>query len=213
MPRAFCACLVGLPLLVSACAEADSPEAPAPTLDASAGDAPAGPDGSADAFVAVDGSIDTGSAAFDSGAGGPKDGGGAKDGGASKDGGTGKDATADAEAFGACTKTAGTMKDCKACCDCSTSVACDDHKVCREACNALGEAFFAANPSPTPVVAPSTLGAGGDYATCTSLATEQACKDCCDCSTKYLCGDHGFCRSACSAKFGDAGVSDAATGG
>ncbi len=116
--------------------------------------------------------------------------------------------------FAACTDTTGSLGDCKDCCDCASNLTCQEQRTCRDTCNALGDAYFAMNPNPIPVNAPSTLGPGGDYSACTAAAmTEQECKTCCDCTMNFLCGDHPYCRNACIAKFGDGGAPPPNDGG
>ncbi len=112
-----------------------------------------------------------------------------------------------AGAFAACTDTVANVKDCKNCCECAANLSCMEQRACRDTCNALGDAYFMMNPNPMPVMAPSMLGSGGDYSACTATsADEKACKECCDCTTNFLCGDHQFCRNACTAAFGDGGA-------
>ena len=104
----------------------------------------------------------------------------------------------------ACVAFAGSLLDCKNCCDCVETGVCDDQRVCRDECNRLGDAHFKANADARPYSIETPQGNDGDYSACTSLATDAECKDCCDCGTAFACGDHRFCRDACAAKFGTA---------
>ena len=113
----------------------------------------------------------------------------------------------------ACIAAAGSLRDCKNCCDCASDSSCEVQVACRDRCNALDTAYFSNNPSARPFSADTRLGAEGDYAPCTGLATDQECKSCCDCSGQFACGDHRFCRDACAAKFGVAPPKPAKSGG
>ena len=89
-------------------------------------------------------------------------------------------------------------KECKDCCDCS-GLPCQDVVACRDACPGHD---FGGNTDFVAVSAPAVLGPSGDYSACTSLATEQDCKACCDCTGPFTCGDWKFCRNACAGSAG-----------
>ena len=82
---------------------------------------------------------------------------------------------------------------CKDCCDC-LGAACADVIACRDACPGHD---FSGNDGSVSVQATTILGANGDYGTCTSAASPEACKACCDCDGHYACGDKAHCRDAC----------------
>jgi len=87
--------------------------------------------------------------------------------------------------------------DCKDCCDCLAEDA-DSRKTCRDSC-ATHE--FSLNTGYIAVDALSVLGPDGDYSSCTSLETEQECKNCCDGSDAFSCGDRRYCRDQCNTQY------------
>ncbi|MFZ4579660.1 MAG: SMP-30/gluconolactonase/LRE family protein [Myxococcota bacterium] len=89
---------------------------------------------------------------------------------------------------------------CKDCCDC-LDLPCAEVVACRDACPLHD---FAGNDGSLVVTPAIELGPGGDYSVCTQAATEQACKVCCECEDRYLCGDKKSCRDACNAVGGSA---------
>jgi len=178
LARWLCAFTPAVAVLVIAGCSSDSTEGPSSTTSASSG---AGGNGGNGGGATSSGSVSS-SASSGTGAGG-------------------------GSPFAACTDTTGSLKDCKNCCDCASQLSCQDQRACRDTCNTLGDTYFAMNPNPMPVMAPSTLGFNGDYSACTkTAATEQECKTCCDCSTNFVCGDHQYCRNWCTATFGDGGL-------
>ena len=84
---------------------------------------------------------------------------------------------------------------CKDCCDC-LDLPCEQVIACRDACPGHD---FKANDGSLTVSAPSVFGADGDYGVCTAAAGEQACKSCCECENRFVCGDKRHCRDACVA--------------
>lgn len=84
---------------------------------------------------------------------------------------------------------------CKDCCDCLDADG-ETRKACRDSCPTHD---FSLNTDFITVDAPSTLGPEGDYSACVEAGSEQACKECCDASSEFECGDRRFCRDACNA--------------
>lgn len=83
----------------------------------------------------------------------------------------------------------------KDCCDCLTGDA-SVHKACRDATVSYD---FTKNTVIKTFDIPSTLGKSGDYSVCTKSGNQQQCKQCCESSTtKLVCGDFQFCRTACN---------------
>ena len=93
----------------------------------------------------------------------------------------------------ACLQHTASEAQCKDCCDC-LDAACTDVVACRDACPGHD---FSSNDGSVTVQATTVLGPDGDYGTCTTAATPQACKACCDCDGHYACGDKAHCRDAC----------------
>jgi gluconolactonase len=83
--------------------------------------------------------------------------------------------------------------ECKDCCD-SLETDGTGRKTCRDTCPGHD---FALNSDFITFEAPSVLGPNGDFAACTSLESEQACKACCDGSSDLQSGDRRFCRDTC----------------
>lgn len=83
-------------------------------------------------------------------------------------------------------------KDCCDCMDADVSV----RKACRDAAATYD---FRKNTLFQEFTIPSTLGPTGDYSVCTSNGTQDQCKQCCDTSTQFACGDFQYCRTACDA--------------
>ncbi|MCP4647620.1 MAG: hypothetical protein GY852_07780 [bacterium] len=88
---------------------------------------------------------------------------------------------------------------CKDCCDCLEGDS-DTRTNCRDECPTHE---FSSNTNYIEVSAPSTLGPDGDYSICVDLGTEQACKQCCDGSEEFSCGDFRYCRDQCNAAYQD----------
>lgn len=82
---------------------------------------------------------------------------------------------------------------CKDCCDC-LDLPCAEVVACRDACP---KHDFAGNTVTLQVSAPTVLGTNGDYSVCTKQSPEQACKTCCECENRFVCGDKRHCRDAC----------------
>ena len=106
----------------------------------------------------------------------------------------GNRAAVDAAVYAACLNRTADNAACKDCCDCLDADP-GVRKVCRDACPAHD---FSQNKETNTVAVPSILGREGDYSACTAASSEQACKQCCESSTAYVCGDRQFCRTACA---------------
>jgi hypothetical protein len=85
--------------------------------------------------------------------------------------------------------------ECKDCCDCLEGDA-NKRKSCRDAC-AIHD--FGLNTNFITISPVSVPGTHGDYSICSANSTVQICKDCCDGSSVFSCGDRRFCRDACNA--------------
>jgi hypothetical protein len=85
--------------------------------------------------------------------------------------------------------------ECKDCCDCLEGDA-DTRKSCRDVC-AVHD--FGLNTNFITISPMSVSGPQGDYSVCAAKGTEQTCKECCDSSSTFSCGDRRFCRDACNA--------------
>jgi hypothetical protein len=91
---------------------------------------------------------------------------------------------------------------CKDCCDCLKGANSATRTACRDGCAGHN---FSLNKTFITVVAPSKLGAKGNYTKCTAAADSNACKLCCESTMKLQCGDYQYCRTACNTKFGTTG--------
>ncbi len=99
----------------------------------------------------------------------------------------------DSSVYQSCLSQTKDEAECKDCCDCLDADE-NTRKSCRDACP---NEDFDDNTDFITVDAQSVLGPNGDYSTCTGLGNEQECKQCCDTSSEYSCGDFRFCRDAC----------------
>lgn len=81
----------------------------------------------------------------------------------------------------------------KDCCDCLPGDA-SVHKACRDFAATYD---FSKNTVFKTFEIPSTLGQNGDYSSCTASGNQQQCKQCCENTGKFVCGDFRFCRTAC----------------
>lgn len=81
----------------------------------------------------------------------------------------------------------------KDCCDCLSGDA-SAHKACRDFAATYD---FSKNTVFKTFEIPSTLGQSGDYSSCTASGNQQQCKQCCENTGKFVCGDFRFCRTAC----------------
>lgn len=82
----------------------------------------------------------------------------------------------------------------KDCCDCLSGDA-SVHKACRDTAATYD---FSKNTVFKTFDIPSVLGQNGDYSACTASGTQQQCKQCCENSGNFVCGDFRFCRTACA---------------
>lgn len=103
------------------------------------------------------------------------------------------DANIDTSLYQTCLSNAKDLGDSKDCCDCLSGDA-SLHKACRDA---AANYDFSKNTTFKTLEIPTTLGQNGDYSACTASGNQQQCKQCCENSGKFVCGDFRFCRTAC----------------
>ncbi len=92
---------------------------------------------------------------------------------------------------------------CKDCCDC-LNLSADARRQCRDNCAVHN---FASNSNFIQFTVPSVLGKNGDYSKCVAEGTAADCKQCCEVTGGFVCGDYRFCRDQCNLKFGNASTS------
>jgi hypothetical protein len=107
--------------------------------------------------------------------------------------------SADISEYASCINNTTDAPECKDCCDCLEDSDGDTRTACRDTC-AVHD--FSGNSDFITVVAPSTLGATGDYSECVAEGSSGDCKACCEGSLGLMCGDYQYCRTACNEAFG-----------
>lgn len=104
------------------------------------------------------------------------------------------DASVSYTSYSQCIENTKDLPSSKDCCDCLSGDA-SVHKACRDMAATYD---FSKNTVFKTFEIPTTLGQNGDYSACTATGSEQECKQCCENSGKYVCGDYRFCRTACA---------------
>ena len=99
-----------------------------------------------------------------------------------------------------CLENTPSEQNCKDCCDCAEELSCDEKVACRDTCVASGN--FSNKGDLTPYDPKSILGPDGDYSKCFAEADEKSCKNCCECTGGFSCGDFRYCRDECKSFFG-----------
>lgn len=107
----------------------------------------------------------------------------------------GTDSSTDTDALIAqtCREHTHDVNECVDCCDCQVEH-CDNTYACREGCR---QHEFSFNEDFIEVVVERDEDRVFDHTPCIIQGEERACKDCCDCSEVYLCGNRKDCRLAC----------------
>lgn len=87
---------------------------------------------------------------------------------------------------------------CKDCCDC-LDIDAGERTSCRDECATHD---FSSNSDLLQFTVPSVLGKSGDYSKCVEEGNSADCKQCCEVSGGFVCGDYRFCRDQCNLNFG-----------